>query len=327
MRLNSGSSSRKRTPACARLTSPGVGTRPPPTRPASETVWWGARKGRAESSPLPGGSRPATLCIIVATIASSRVRRGMMPGSARASIVFPTPGDPTRSRLCPPAAATSRARFACTWPRISDRSVAPTGAPASGQSGSGISSGVPPDRTRAALLRLRTDRTRSPPRPCASRAFSGGRTIARRPALSAATATGRTPVTPRVVPSSASSPTKATRPRRRGSTWPTAARMPTAIGRSNPAPSFLTSAGARLTVTRSIGNVKPEFLMADATRSRPSRTALSPSPTMEKDGRPRPTSTSTLTTYPSIPSTPPLRAVASIPPPLSLRHMSLNGRP
>jgi len=36
-RLNSGSSSRKSTPWCARLTSPGLGIEPPPIRPASET--------------------------------------------------------------------------------------------------------------------------------------------------------------------------------------------------------------------------------------------------------------------------------------------------
>src|SRR5579875_4223409 len=38
-RANSGSSSRKRTPWCARLTSPGRGMVPPPTRAAVETVW------------------------------------------------------------------------------------------------------------------------------------------------------------------------------------------------------------------------------------------------------------------------------------------------
>ena len=33
-----------------------------------------------------------------------------MPGSRRASIVFPVPGGPASSRLCPPAAASSSAR-------------------------------------------------------------------------------------------------------------------------------------------------------------------------------------------------------------------------
>lgn len=45
-RLNSGNSSRKRTPWCARLTSPGEGFAEPPSKPASEIVWCGERKGR-----------------------------------------------------------------------------------------------------------------------------------------------------------------------------------------------------------------------------------------------------------------------------------------
>src|SRR4051812_26620789 len=44
--LYSGSSSRKSTPLWARVISPGWGMRPPPTRPACEIVWCGARKGR-----------------------------------------------------------------------------------------------------------------------------------------------------------------------------------------------------------------------------------------------------------------------------------------
>ncbi len=43
---NSGSSSRKRIPRWARLISPGLGQRPPPTSPAWLMVWWGERKGR-----------------------------------------------------------------------------------------------------------------------------------------------------------------------------------------------------------------------------------------------------------------------------------------
>ena len=42
---------------------------------------------------------------------------------ARASRVLPAPGGPTISTLCPPAAATSRARLTCSWPLISRKSV------------------------------------------------------------------------------------------------------------------------------------------------------------------------------------------------------------
>ena len=57
-RLNSGSSSRKRTPWWARLTSPGRGVVPPPMSPASEMVWCGARKGRWRQQPLARLQQP-----------------------------------------------------------------------------------------------------------------------------------------------------------------------------------------------------------------------------------------------------------------------------
>ncbi len=50
LRWNSGSSSRNSTPWCARLTSPGIGCVPPPSSPASEIVWCGARNGRVATS-------------------------------------------------------------------------------------------------------------------------------------------------------------------------------------------------------------------------------------------------------------------------------------
>ncbi len=50
-RLNSGSSSRKRTPWCAIEISPGCGGAPPPHNPASEMVWCGERNGRVATRP------------------------------------------------------------------------------------------------------------------------------------------------------------------------------------------------------------------------------------------------------------------------------------
>ena len=46
-RGNSGSSSRKRTPRWARLTSPGLARTPPPASAAWEAPWWGSREGGA----------------------------------------------------------------------------------------------------------------------------------------------------------------------------------------------------------------------------------------------------------------------------------------
>ena len=58
----------------------------------------------------------------VTSSASSRASVGRMPGSRRASIVFPVPGGPISRRLCEPAAAISSARLARSWPRRSARS-------------------------------------------------------------------------------------------------------------------------------------------------------------------------------------------------------------
>ena len=85
-----------------------------------------------------------------------------------------------------------------------------------------------------------------------------------------------------------------------------------AIARSKADPSFLTSAGARLTVIRSSGKSQPEFLMAAVTRSRLSRTAVLGSPTIENVGIPREISTSVSTTRPSIPTMAPENTVVCI---------------
>ena len=45
-----------------------------------------------------------------------------MEGMRFAIIVFPAPGGPTRSKLCPPATAISMARFAFSWPFIWEKS-------------------------------------------------------------------------------------------------------------------------------------------------------------------------------------------------------------
>jgi hypothetical protein len=59
-----------------------------------------------------------------------------------------------------------------------------------------------------------------------------------------------------------------------------------AIGRSNAVPSLGSSAGARLTVTRRWGNLKPALRIAGLTRSRASWIARSVSPTIVNAGSP-----------------------------------------
>ncbi len=67
------------------------------------------------------------------------------------------------------------------------------------------------------------------------------------------------------------------------------------MGRSNPGPSFLRSAGARFTVVRLGGSVMPRLAIAAMTLSLDSLTALSGRPTVVKVGSPRTMSTSTST--------------------------------
>src|SRR5262245_14451754 len=100
--------------------------------------------------------------------------------------------------------------------------------------------------------------------------------------------------------------------RRSRFTRPVAQRIPSAVGRSNAAPSFRRSAGARLMVMRSRGNSKPAFLMAARTRSRLSRTAESGRPTVVNEGRPFVTSTSTETVVTSTPWSAAERTFASM---------------
>ena len=92
------------------------------------------------------------------------------------------------------------------------------------------------------------------------------------------------------------------RPALPGASWPLAARMPSAIGRSKRLESLGSSAGARLTVMRRAGNSKCAWFSAARTRSRASRTSVSGSPTMWNAGRPGPRCTSTVTSGASIPA-------------------------
>ena len=120
--LNSGNSSAKRTPLCAKDISPGCGLKPPPTSATSLIVWCGALNGRCDISDVPRCSLPATLCICVVSKLSESDRGGNIDGRRFAIIDLPEPGGPTMMRLWPPAAATSNARFTDSWPRTSAKS-------------------------------------------------------------------------------------------------------------------------------------------------------------------------------------------------------------
>ena len=151
------------------------------------------------------------------------------------------PASPGAARECRPDRSARRPPRRASAP---DRASSPSTTEAS-----------PALRTRQ-QQRRRTARGAPRPRSAARRAPAGSRrrATARRAAATSATS--------------------------RRVTSPVAARMPSAIGRSNDEPALRMSAGARLTVTRCGGNSKPELRIALRTRSRLSRTLASGRPTI-----------------------------------------------
>ncbi len=314
----------------ARVTSPGDIRGPPPTIAAYDSVWCGARTGARRRSRSNGPS-PATDATIVAASASASSRGGSRPGIVRARSVLPEPGGPTSSRPCPPASAISSARRASSWPRTSDRSGTsseagstsgstasltagrrqaahrPARAVAAWRGASGPAAAGRP-RPRPGATRRRRPRYRrrgAPPRPSRP-----ARATRRTPCRRRASTMGRIPGVGRTSPPSDSSPISANRPGR-ARTCSEPRRIPTAIARSSDAPVLRSSAGARLTVIRRGGWLKPAFRIAPRARSRASWSAASARPTIVNPGRPGATSTSTRITRPSRPTIVDERSVAS----------------
>lgn len=219
-RRNSGSSSKNRTPLCARLASPGRAEGPPPIMPTVEVPVCGLRNGRSSISPA-GGSSAASDQILVTSIASARASRGSRPGRRRASIVLPEPGGPRSSRLWPPAAAISSALFAPDWPRTSARSAFLLAAEkkviSRGEAGV---SGPLPSAWSIASMRWATPNTGTPPSAAASGPFAAGSSSSRIPRRAARSATARPPRTERTVPSRPSSPQNRRPLRLSSEIWP-----------------------------------------------------------------------------------------------------------
>ncbi len=90
-----------------------------------------------------------------ASMASAGSSGGRIEGRRRAAIDLPTPGGPSISRLCPPAAATSSARRRPSWPRRSARSSAPRGLAARAREPRPGSLGVPSSLSWAEARRAR----------------------------------------------------------------------------------------------------------------------------------------------------------------------------
>ena len=71
LRSNSGNSSRKSKPRCARVTSPGLGLELPPITEVYEALWCGARNGGWQA--YSSWSVPAMECMAVTSSDSSKV--------------------------------------------------------------------------------------------------------------------------------------------------------------------------------------------------------------------------------------------------------------
>ncbi len=255
----------------------------------------GARNGRSVTRPAPGRT-PAMPWIRVTSIASARDSGGRIDGSRCASIVLPVPGGPASKRLWPPAAAIASARSGPPWPRTSARSRAGPRAPSRHHRRMAAAGRRSPragsPRPRRGRRRRRRPGPRPVPPPARGRRAAQGRPSQQRPCPRPPRARHDTDAARRPA---RGSPKTATRSRTDAGSWPTAASTPQATARSKPGPSLRSAAGARLTVIRRAGNSKPELRIAERTRSRDSRTARSPSPTIVNAGSPGRMSTSTVT--------------------------------
>ena len=284
-RGNSGSSSRSSTPRCARRDLARPRARASTDDAGTDTPWCGARNGGSATSGLPGREQARDRVDSRHLERLAAVSAGRIPGSRRASIVFPVPGGPISSRLCAPAAAISSARRARSWPRTSARSGAATSsrvaerlvrrsldlAPEVGDDLGKVADGHRLDareRDLGGRLRRADDmrrarigallrRRRACPRP----AGCVRRERARRREACAASRSGGSCL---VAPSTASE-----------------------IGRSKPDPSLRSAAGARLTVIRRLtGHSSEAETTPLRTRCFASWHARSARPTIAKPGIP-----------------------------------------
>ena len=122
-RGNSGSSSSSRTPRCASETSPGRGPDAATDHGRSRcAVMRRTKRRHGDQGTLRAAeARTPNGCGSPRAPPLGRAVGGFRE-ACRASIVLPVPGGPVRRRLWSPAAATSSARRARSWPRTSARS-------------------------------------------------------------------------------------------------------------------------------------------------------------------------------------------------------------
>ena len=302
-RENSGASSMKRTPWCARDSTPTLLGRELPSIAAVVVRWCGVSYGGS------GGTSwaekvPASEASASTSTAARSSNGGRRPGRQPASRVFPAPGAPVMRRWWAPAAAISSAKRASSCPWTTARSCTcgrwpwvPVRSRTTSTGGAAI---VAPQRT-AHSATLATGSTCAPGTSRASSAQPAGTAKRVKPARSPDTIVGSTPGTGTMRPSSPSSPQKTTPRVSSGSTTRSAPRIAIAIARSKPLPTFRTLPGASDTVYRIALRRTPRLLRAARMRFRDSLTEASGRPTTSMPGIPGFTLASTATAVPSSP--------------------------
>ena len=237
-RANSDSSSRNSTPWWASVTSPGAGWAPPPTRPDGEIVWCGARNGRAVDEPaarVQAGDRVDARDLDRLGAAERRqdrrdpAREHRLARARRAveeEVVAAGRGDDDRRQQRVVAADVGEVG------RV-DAAASPALRRELGQRRDLRRAGEDVDGVvQASRRRSPRSPRRAPPRAPATPAPSP----AAIPCAAAPCATASAPRIGRSSPVSDSSPASAQSATASGSTWPLAARIAIASGRSKPGP-------------------------------------------------------------------------------------------
>jgi hypothetical protein len=98
---------------------PGIGTWPPPIRPTSERVWWGARQGRVVTRAVRAPVRPATLMPIAMHLTPSQNESNSGAASGRLFTQDLSPLQVRRAQGLGESAVGRRRSFVChssAWP-------------------------------------------------------------------------------------------------------------------------------------------------------------------------------------------------------------------
>ena len=258
--LNSDSSSRKSTPLCASVISPGRIGDPPPTSPASDAEWWGLRNGRT-----PRQDRCDRLPrhrVDKSSFKRLFLREGWQKrGQPRGKHGLTRPRRPHHEHPMPSRSRYLQGALGDLMPcDIAKIEIAHSAFRNKGREQGQVGCRAHPAEKSQAVLGGPSTLTVSP---------SSAHT-SEQPLFLAHNAKASEAATPRTKPSSESSPTNRRFSMQARLICPVAAKSATAMGESRPEPVFLRELGARLTTILSLGIWNPLDRRAARTRSRAS---------------------------------------------------------